>query len=77
MTCKQLLAIIIGILLFVFWIYIPEDEYEDPNDKFTVTFTYDCREIIDDTDIPEHVIVECRKLMKDLQDELKTNQSGV
>lgn len=74
MTWKQLLAIIIGVCVFIFWMYIPDDEYEDPNDKFSVTFTYDCREVIDDTDVPEHVIIECRKLMKELQSELKTNQ---
>jgi hypothetical protein len=73
---KKILAIVIGIIVFIFWTYIPEDEYEDPDEKFSVTFTYDCREIIDDTDIPEHVIIECRRLMKDLQNELKTTQSN-
>ena len=46
MNWKKVLTIIIGIIVFIIWTYVPEDEYEDPDEKFSVTFTYDCRNII-------------------------------
>ncbi len=53
------------------------DEYEDPDDKYTVTFSYDCRTIIDDEDVPEHVLEECRKLFKELKDESSKHKSSI
>lgn len=73
---KTLLAVV-SILIFIFWVYIPTDEYEDPEDKYTVTFSYDCRTIIDDEDVPEHVLEECRKLFKELKDESSKNKSSI
>lgn len=65
------------LFIFIFWMYIPPDELEDPDDKFFVTFTYDCRLIVDDEDVPQHVLEECRKLFKELKDELSKNKSSI
>lgn len=72
MNWKKASAIILGLVVMLVWIYIPEDDYEDYDDRFTVTFTYDCREIIDDEDVPEHVMEECRKIMKELENDRPT-----
>lgn len=63
MSWKKVLVVVVGLILFMFWMYVPEDEYED---EYSVTFTYDCREVMLDEDVPEHVLEECRIIMKGL-----------
>lgn len=66
---KALLAVV-SLFVFLFWLYVPSDEITD--DRFIVTFSYDCREVIDDEDVPEHVMEECRKIMKEIEDDRPT-----
>lgn len=66
-----------SILVFMFWLSVPNDEYEDPDERYIVTFSYDCRLIVDEDDVPEHVMEECRKIFKELQDELKPTKSSI
>jgi hypothetical protein len=51
---------IFAIRLFIgvfFWLYIPEEDLEDP---YTISIDFDCREVIrDPSDTPRIVIEEC------------------
>lgn len=77
MNWSRFSLVVASILIFLFWVYIPADEYEDPDDRFFVTFTYDCRTIVDDEDVPEHVLEECRKLFKELENESSKNKPSI
>jgi hypothetical protein len=76
LTLFRISAIIIALAVFFWWL-TPED-IEEEVDPFSVTITYRCKEVLADTDeIPEHVVSECKKLLKELQNATKSNKSDV
>lgn len=77
MNWSKISLAVATVFVFIFWMYIPEDELEDPDDKFFVTFSYDCRSIVDDEDVPEHVLEECKKLFKELGNESSKNKPSI
>jgi hypothetical protein len=78
LTLFRISAIIIALAVFIWWLSVPTDEVEDEVDPFSVTITYRCKEVLADVDeIPEHVVSECKKLAKELQNATKSNKSGV
>ena len=78
LTLFRISAIIIALVVFIWWLSVPTDDVEEEVDPFSVTITYRCREVLADTDeIPEHVVSECKKLLKELQNATKSNKSDV
>jgi hypothetical protein len=74
LTLFKACAIIIAIAVAFWWLSVPSDDAEEEVDPFSVTITYHCKEVLADTDeIPEHVVSECKKLSKELQN---ASQSG-
>ena len=77
LTLFRASAIIIAILVFFWWLTPAEDDEEEV-DPFSVTITYHCKEVLIDTeDVPEHVVSECKKLAKELQNVSKPNKPSV
>ena len=73
LTLFKACAIIIALAVFFWWL-TPLEDAEEEVDPFSVTITYHCKEVLADTDeIPEHVVSECKKLLKELQN---ASQSG-
>jgi hypothetical protein len=72
-------AIIIATIVAVWWIIVPPENFEEEEvDPFSVTITYHCKEVLADTeDVPEHVVSECNKLLKELQNVPKSNKRSV
>ena len=64
----------IAVVVFFWWLSPPED-FEEEVDPFSVTITYHCKEVLaDPEDVPEHVVSECKKLLKELQNVPKSNK---
>jgi hypothetical protein len=73
MNPNRLLAVLqpfINVLLVIFLLgfaygLMSRDEYED--DEFTVTITYDCKQVLTDRDYPTEVLQECLELRDEIQ----------
>jgi hypothetical protein len=78
LTLFKACAIIIAVVVAVWWLSVPPDDIEEEVDPFSVTITYHCKEVLTDTeDVPEHVVSECNKLLKELQNVPKSNKRSV
>lgn len=67
----------IAVVVFFWWLS-PAEDTEEEVDPFAVTITYHCKEVLIDTeDVPEHVISECNKLLKELQNVSKSNKPSI
>ena len=78
LTLFKACAIIIAVLVAVWWLSVPPDDIEEEVDPFSVTITYHCKEVLADTeDVSEHVVSECKKLAKELQNVSKPNKPSV
>jgi len=73
MNPNRLLAVLqpfINVLLVIFLLgfaygLMSRDEYED--DEFTVTITYDCKQVLTERDYPTEVLQECLELRDEIQ----------
>ena len=75
LTLFKISAIIMAIVVSVWWLSVPLDDIEEEVDPFSVTITYHCKEVLADTeDVPEHVVSECNNLLKELQNVSKPNK---
>jgi len=79
LTISKACAIIIALLVVFWWLTVPTEYLDEEEvDPFSVTITYHCKEVlIDPEDMPEHVVSECKKLAKELQNAIKSNKSIV
>ena len=73
MNPNRLLSVLqpfINALLVIFLVslaygWLSKDEYED--DEFTVTLTYDCKQVLLERDYPTEVLQECLELRDEIQ----------
>ena len=74
LTLFKISAIMIAVVVFFWWLS-PAEDIEEEVDPFSVTITYHCKEVLaDPEDVSEHVVSECKKLLKELQNVPKSNK---
>ena len=62
---KNKIFVIIGVVLALTWLSVPEEEIDDP---FVISVDYDCREIVrDPSDIPADIVQQCKELVRELE----------
>jgi hypothetical protein len=58
---KEILLLGVLIIFALYWSYVPEEPVQEPE----ITIKYKCQVVLrSPTDIPDHVIKQCKKLLR-------------
>lgn len=73
----RICVIIVATIIALWWLTVPPEDFEELEDPFSVTITYNCREVLadpEDDGVPQHIVNECNKLARELQNATKSNK---